>query len=189
MLPYLDFYRQDCKRADPGNVDRHPERVFAALKLWKWQELNGDRDDMIDPYLREKQIVKESEKALLIKFYCNTHSRRKCFDMDLWVPRSLLQTPEELEAEYSAAEDRIQARLDDHMKLWDWAKAQGIKGLRQRTTRNTLLCAIRREGLQPPAELEHYWRAEWDLILKEAEDAKERFARREQDGDEDDCLV
>lgn len=88
-------------------------------------------------------LVSETEKAVKLMFesdYGKTY---------IWAPKSALISDADVQAE----EKRREASFDKYAKLIIWAKAAGVKGVRNRMKKTTVVRKIADAGLQVPAEL------------------------------------
>lgn len=100
-----------------------------------------------------EQIEKETEKALYVMVHIESvDGERECL-FRTWVPKSCVETFEEYEAERTQAVARFEAGKEKYAMLVDWAKAQGVKGIRVGLKKDTILAKIAAAGLVAPVEV------------------------------------
>lgn len=112
--------------------------------------------------------IEEREKSILFKAVSDFGA------ITFWCPKSCLtanMTEKELAAQKKFA-DAIDSGLEYNQKLIDWAKAQGVKGVRKGMKTTTVSKKIKEAGLQVPSRE--------DLNSKEAAEVKEEAAEQEQ---------
>lgn len=92
-------------------------------------------------------VVKETEKAYLINV--DWESLDGEFDgvQNVWIPKSATMTLEEADAEEKAQEARFKEGCDRYNKMIQFAKANGIKGIRVGLRKETILAKIEKAGL------------------------------------------
>lgn len=98
-------------------------------------------------------IEKETEKAYRVRMViesCDGESERSIM---VWVPKSCTQTAEEYESESKERTARFEAGKEKYAKLVEWAKAQGVKGVRVGLRKSTIIAKIEALGLTVPAEV------------------------------------
>lgn len=99
------------------------------------------------------QIEKETEKAYYVAMEV-IRNDGECESMiRTWVPKSCTQTVEEYEAERAQAVARFEAGKEKYSKLVEWAKTQGVKGVRVGLKKDTILAKIAEAGLVAPVEV------------------------------------
>lgn len=98
-------------------------------------------------------IEKETEKAYYVRMTIETNDGEHERTLRTWVPKSCTQTAEEYEAEAKENEDRFEAGKERYARLVEWAKAQGVKGVRIGMRKVTILGKIEALGLTVPAEV------------------------------------
>lgn len=98
----------------------------------------------------DKEIVRETEKAVLIKFVSDFGTFTK------WIPKSCLMTEEDYRIEREKEEKRI-ARFEEgkikYEKLVEFAKENKVKGIRIGLRKQTIINKIKDAGLEVPADL------------------------------------
>lgn len=98
---------------------------------------------------QDYEIKKETEKAVLIKFYSEYGKLEK------WFPKSTIKSEYEIKSEEELKlrlSQQKQIALDKHYNLIKWAKAQGIKGIRPNMKKVTILDKIKGAGIELPEE-------------------------------------
>lgn len=98
----------------------------------------------------DKEIVRETEKAVLIKFVSDFGTFTK------WIPKTCLMTEEDYRIEREKEEKRI-ARFEEgkikYEKLVEFAKENKVKGIRIGLRKQTIINKIKDAGLEVPADL------------------------------------
>ena len=110
-------------------------------------------------------IEKESEKAYLINCEFVNSQGTKTKMIKAWVPKSAVETVDEYMAREGARDQRIaeigmQAYMEErksaglarHEALVAWAKDNGVKGVRVKMKRTTLIEKITEAGLKVPTD-------------------------------------
>ncbi len=104
-----------------------------------------DKNSIYDSEIYDEEIIRETEKAVLVKVHCFDFSRSDENYLDKWIPKSILMTEEEFEAYLKEEEEKDKARKENMAKglernqyLKELALANGIKGIRERNTTKTL---------------------------------------------------
>lgn len=92
-------------------------------------------------------VAKETEKAVLIK------NDTKYGVISFWCPKSCTMTLEEKEAERNSIEYRMERGFLYNEKLLDYAKKNGVKGVRSKMRTVTLIRKIEEAGLAVPARI------------------------------------
>lgn len=98
-------------------------------------------------------IEKETEKAYFVRMTIETNDGEHERSFNTWVPKSCTQTVEEYETEAKERADRFEAGKERYAKLVEWAKAQGVKGVRVGMRKATILGKIEALGLTVPVEV------------------------------------
>ena len=98
-------------------------------------------------------IEKETEKAYRVRMVIESCDGESEMSIMVWVPKSCTQTAEEYEAESKEYIDRFEAGKEKYAKLVEWAKAQGVKGVRVGLRKSTIIAKIEALGLAVPAEV------------------------------------
>lgn len=98
---------------------------------------------------------KETEKAVLVLVeygYCSSLETSKT----IWIPKSVVITEEEYEAELKAAEERAKKKymsgLEYNEVLRKLAKEHGLKNIRQRMCTQTLIQKLKDAGIEIPSK-------------------------------------
>lgn len=86
-------------------------------------------------------VERETEKALLCVWVSRYGTLKK------WVPKSCMMTREEYDAEMAKNEERIDKAIEDYKNLVQWAKDNGVKGVRNKMKKSTILRKIEEAGL------------------------------------------
>ena len=133
--------------------DKHHEREVRGIKFY------GLKDWILKKNLTNEQryacsvgdgfyISRETEKAVLIKN--NTDFGTVSF----WCPKSCLKTEEDIKKEIEAEqrwENAMESGLEYNKTLVEYAKANGVKGVRTGLRTKTLIEKIQKAGLEVPA--------------------------------------
>lgn len=94
-------------------------------------------------------VVRETEKAVLV--YLQTSFGR---EVQRWLPKAAVATREEYDAQVKAEvkrdEDRKAAGLARWQKYYDFAKANGVKGISSKMRIVTIKSKIRAAGIECP---------------------------------------
>lgn len=92
-------------------------------------------------------VKKETEKAylLIVDWYTVDGEYEGC--TDVWCPKSCTMTEEEFLEEEKKACERFEAGCDRYNKLIEFAKANGVKGIRKGLKRTTIERKIKEAGL------------------------------------------
>lgn len=98
----------------------------------------------------DKEVIKESEKAVLIKFVSDFGSFTK------WIPKSCLMTEEDYRIEREKEIERAK-RFEEGKKrygqLIKFAKENKVKGIRIGLRKETIINKIKDAGLEVPSDL------------------------------------
>ena len=104
-----------------------------------------DKNSIYDSEIYDEEIIRETEKAVLVKVHCFDFSRSDENYLEKWIPKSILMTEEafeaylkEEEAKDKAREENMAKGLERNQYLKELALANGIKGIRERNTTKTL---------------------------------------------------
>ena len=124
-------------------------KVELRVKQW-FIDKNFTPEERYAESVSDKEIVRETEKAVLIKFVSDFGTFTK------WIPKSCLMTEEDYRIEREKEEKRI-ARFEKgkkrYEKLVEFAKANNVKGVRVGWRKETIINKIKNAGLELPAEL------------------------------------
>lgn len=97
-----------------------------------------------------ENVEKETEKALYVMMMIESADGEHETTFRTWVPKACVQTYEEYEAEIEAEKQRFEAGKDAYNRLVEWAKAQGVKGVRVGLKKDTILAKVAAAGLVAP---------------------------------------
>lgn len=115
---------------------------YTAVKSW-FITKNFDQNERYIYEVEAFEVVRETEKALLLKWVSDFGVMSK------WVPKSCMVTQEDAEKEFEQAAKRF----NKYQQLIAWAKANDVKGVRNRMKKATVIVKIQQAGLVVPAEL------------------------------------
>lgn len=119
------------------------------FKEWYVSQLKGQYGY---GYFEDLRIIGETEKA--VKFMA-----RYGYEPDLektiffWVPKSAIISNEEATKILADKIEKQQARFDRYAKILEFAKSNGVKGVRNKMRLNSILIKIEDAGLELPEEL------------------------------------
>lgn len=99
------------------------------------------------PFGNSFDIVRETEKAYLLSYETETIDGERDITVSFWCPKSCTMTEEEAAAEGKAKAQRFMEGKERYAKLIEYAKANGIKGIRTGMRKETVLAKIRTAGL------------------------------------------
>lgn len=124
-------------------------KVELRVKQW-FIDKNFTPEERYAESVSDKEIVRETEKAVLIKFVSDFGTFTK------WIPKSCLMTEEDYRIEREKEEKRI-ARFEEgkikYEKLVEFAKENKVKGIRIGLRKQTIINKIKDAGLEVPADL------------------------------------
>lgn len=121
------------------------------IEIKSWFVLkNFTSEERYAESVSDKEIVRETEKAVLIKFVSDFGTFTK------WIPKSCLMTEEDYRIEREKEEKRI-ARFEEgkrkYNELIKFAKNNGVKYVRVGLRKETIINKIKEAGLEVPADL------------------------------------
>lgn len=120
-----------------------------VIKYWFFREMEAKGNFSPLQYFEETQIIRVTEKAMLVMLEYDCHGiAEKHFET--WIPKSCVLTEEEYKAEGVAEKDRYIAGCQSYGELVAWAKANGVKGVRNKMRRETIMAKIKEAGLTYP---------------------------------------
>lgn len=127
------------------------EKEEEELEIKSWFVLkNFTSEERYAESVSDKEIVRKTEKAVLIKFVSDFGTFTK------WIPKSCLMTEEDFRIEREREEKRI-ARFEEgqrkYKELVKFAKENKVKGVRIGFRKETIINKIKDAGLEVPAEL------------------------------------
>ena len=100
-------------------------------------------------YFTDSQIIRVTEKAMLVMLEYDCHGiAEKHFET--WIPKSCVLTEDEYKAEAATEKDKYQAGCQSYDELVAWAKANDVKGVRNKMRRETIMTKIKEAGLTYP---------------------------------------
>ena len=118
---------------------------FYGFKNWFTPDhLTGDELNLVCGGYVDVKKVAETEKAVKLDFISYLG-----WDLKVWAPKSALMTAADLKANDERKQNAF-AKMD---ALKAWAKDHGVKGLRARMKKATVIKKINDLGLVAPAEL------------------------------------
>lgn len=127
------------------------EEEILEIEIKSWFVLkNFSSEERYAESVSDKEIVRETEKAVLIKFVSDFGTFTK------WIPKSCLMTEEDFRIEREREEKRI-ARFEERQRkykeLVKFAKENKVKGVRIGFRKETIINKIKEAGLEVPAGL------------------------------------
>lgn len=127
------------------------EKEEEELEIKSWFVLkNFTSEERYAESVSDKEIVRETEKAVLIKFVSDFGIFTK------WIPKSCLMTEEDFRIEKEKEERRI-ARFKEGQRKYEelvkFAKENNVKGIRIGWRKETIVNKIKDAGLEIPVEL------------------------------------
>lgn len=127
------------------------EESKKEIEIKSWFVLkNFSSEERYAESVSDKEIVRETEKAVLIKFVSDFGTFTK------WIPKSCLMTEEDFRIEREREEKRI-ARFEEgqrkYKELVKFAKENKVKGVRIGFRKETIINKIKEAGLEVPVEL------------------------------------
>ena len=97
-----------------------------------------DKNHIYQKGFEETEIIRETDKAVLVNLFGWNSYQQQEGNQDYWLPKSQLMNEEEyeeylkdLEVKEAKRQEAFEAGKAKHSKLYDLAKANGIKGLRK----------------------------------------------------------
>lgn len=124
-------------------------KVELRVKQW-FIDKNFTPEERYAADVSDLTIIKETEKAVLIKFVSDFGTFTK------WIPKSCLMTEEDYRIEREKEEKRI-ARFEEgkrkYNELIKFAKNNGVKYVGVGLRKETIINKIKEAGLEVPAEL------------------------------------
>lgn len=117
------------------------------IKEWFLRKMNSENNGYYQ-FSKGKCIVeKETEKAYLLDVEYYTLDGEDDGVKQKWCPKSCTMTVEEKEAEEKAQEKRFFDGCNRYEKMISFAKDNGVKGVRERMKKETVLNKIKQAGL------------------------------------------
>lgn len=98
-------------------------------------------------FSRTGDIMKETEKAVLISFEVSSIDGEWDGVKHIWVPKKCTMTEDEYRAELEAAEKRFEDGCKAYDQLIAFAKANGVKGIRSGMRKATIEQKMREAGV------------------------------------------
>lgn len=93
------------------------------------------------------EVVRETEKACLVNIPYNTIDGEFEGSKNVWVPKSCVMSAEEYKSAAVEKETKKATGLERNIKILEFAKENGIKGVRKGMKTATLLQKINAAGL------------------------------------------
>lgn len=116
------------------------------MKVKDWflaKNLNSDQQFIVR-VADDMWVMKETEKAVLL-IADSDYGK-----VQFWCPKSCVISDEEYEEQIKAEIARVEAGGKKLAKLIEWAKEQGVKGVRKGMRKVTVLAKIEAAGLVAP---------------------------------------
>ena len=116
------------------------------MKVKDWflaKTLNSDQQFIVN-VADDIWAMRETEKAVLLMADSDYGK------VQFWCPKSCIISDEEYKAQQDAEIARVKAGGERLTKLIEWAKEQGIKGVRKGMRKVTVLAKIEAAGLVAP---------------------------------------
>lgn len=116
------------------------------MKVKDWflaKNLNSNQQFIVN-VADDLWIMRETEKAALIMADSDYGK------VQFWCPKSCIISDEDYQAQHEAEIERIKAGGERLAKLIEWAKEQGVKGVRKGMRKVTVLAKIEAAGLVAP---------------------------------------
>lgn len=116
-----------------------------AIKKWFQEKMDLGYGKRLSGDFGE--VVKETEKAYMLNVEWYSVDGEYDGYQNVWVPKKCTMTEEEFEAEEKAEHERFEAGCSRYEKMIEFAKANGVKGVRVGLRRETIEKKIREAGL------------------------------------------
>ncbi|RRG06362.1 MAG: hypothetical protein DUD28_02780 [Lactobacillus sp.] len=138
-------YLSDSFKIAWAEIKHQNDFRFNGFKSWFTPDaLTGDELNLVCGGYVDVKLVTETAKAVKLDFISY-----QGWDLKVWAPKSALMTAADLKAN----DDRKQNAFAKMDALKAWAKDHGVKGLRARMKKATVIKKINDLGLTAPAEL------------------------------------
>jgi hypothetical protein len=120
-----------------------------VIKDWYSSKMEAMGNFTPTKYFTDSQIIRVTEKAMLVMLEYDCHGiAEKHFET--WIPKFVILTEDEYKAEAATEKDRYQSGCESYAELVAWAKANGVKGVRNKMRRETIMAKIKEAGLTYP---------------------------------------
>jgi hypothetical protein len=120
-----------------------------VIKDWYSSKMEAMGNFTPTKYFTDSQIIRVTEKAMLVMLEYDCHGiAEKHFET--WIPKACVLTEDEYKAEVATEKDRYAAGYLPYAELVEWAKANGVKGVRNKMRRETIMAKIKEAGLTYP---------------------------------------
>lgn len=122
-----------------------------VIKDWFFRKMDAIGNFTPTKYFMDSQIIRVTEKAMLVMLEYDCHGiAEKHFE--IWIPKSVVLTEDEYKAETEVEKDKYLSGSESYAELVAWAKANGVKGVRNKMRRETIMAKIKEAGLtyHPP---------------------------------------
>lgn len=120
-----------------------------AINDWFFRQMDAIGNFTPTKYFSDSQIIRVTEKAMLVMLEYDCHGiAEKHFET--WIPKACVLTEDEYKAEVATEKDRYTAGYLPYAELVEWAKANGVKGVRNKMRRETIMTKIKEAGLIYP---------------------------------------
>lgn len=123
------------------------------IPQWKLATLSPREQLIWDNSTEDAYIKKETEKAVLVVKPNEDYGEK----VSMWVPKSILLTPEKRKELYAKDKDHITRRTKNYNigkaynnYLYRQAKEKGVKGIRERMKTDNLKSKLEKAGYTPP---------------------------------------
>lgn len=113
-----------------------------TIKGWFFNKNFNENEKYAISCGAEFTIEKETEKAILGQWVTDYGKFTK------WIPKSCIMSKAEAIEIAQAQNKAQQQRLNDYDNLVNWAKKNGVKGIRKGLKKATILAKIREAGLE-----------------------------------------
>lgn len=132
-----------------NNIEMPAKPPRLVIKDWFFKKMEAKGNFRPTQFFEEAYIIRVTEKAMLVMLEYDCHNiAEKHFET--WIPKSCVMTEEEYEAEGKAEKDRYLAGRQSYEELVAWAKANDVKGVRNKMRRETIMAKIKEAGLTYP---------------------------------------
>ena len=117
------------------------------IKKWFMPKIKSEFHNNFNFFTRKLEVVRETEKAYQGFIECSRIDGEWDGDKLIWVPKSCTLTEAEYQAEIEADEKRFEDGCAAYNKLVEFAKANGVKGVRIGMRKATIEQKMREAGI------------------------------------------
>ena len=117
------------------------------VKDWFFKKICADHHNL-HLFNSDFSVVKETPKAVLLAIEYVSLDGERDGVVHVWCPKSCTMTAEEARAEEEARLEMLKASEEAYMALVDFAKANGIKGVRVGLKAATIRAKLAAAGIQ-----------------------------------------